>query len=65
MIGYGFCGSFCTLSRGFLGMEQLIAEGRAVLPLMSEAVYSTDTRFGRAEDWRARAICRTPGREAA
>lgn len=55
MIGYGFCGSFCTLSRGFLGMEQLIAEGRAVLPLMSEAVYSTDTRFGRAEDWRARA----------
>lgn len=54
MIGYGFCGSFCTLSRGFLGMEQLIGEGRAILPLMSEAVYTTDTRFGRAADFRAR-----------
>ena len=54
MIGYGFCGSFCTLSRGFSGMEQLIAEGREVLPVMSEAVYSTDTRFGRAEEFRAR-----------
>jgi len=52
MIGYGFCGSFCTLSRGFFGMEQLIAAGHAVLPLMSEAVYTTDTRFGRAEDFR-------------
>jgi len=52
MIGYGFCGSFCTLSRGFLEMEKLIGEGRAVLPLMSEAVYTTDTRFGRAEDFR-------------
>ena len=59
MIGYGFCGSFCTLSRGFLGMEQLIAEGRSILPLMSEAVYSTDTRFGRAEDWREKVTAAT------
>ena len=54
MIGYGFCGSFCTLSRGFLGMERLLSEGRTVLPLMSDAVYSTDTRFGRAADFRDR-----------
>ena len=54
MIGYGFCGSFCTLSRGFEEMERLILDGREVLPLMSDAVYSTDTRFGRAEDLRAR-----------
>ena len=54
MIGYGFCGSFCTLSRGFDEMERLILDGREVLPLMSDAVYSTDTRFGRAEDLRAR-----------
>ena len=52
MIGYGFCGSFCTLSRSFHEMERLIGEGRTVLPLMSEAVYTTDTRFGRAEDFR-------------
>lgn len=54
MIGYGFCGSFCTLSRAVAEMEHLIAEGRAILPLASETVYSTDTRFGRAEDWRRR-----------
>ena len=54
MIGYGFCGSFCTLSRGFLGMERLLLEGREILPLMTDAVYSTDTRFGRADDFRAR-----------
>ena len=54
MIGYGFCGSFCTLSRSVSEMERLIGEGRAVLPLMSDAVYTTDTRFGRAEDLRAR-----------
>ena len=52
MIGYGFCGSFCTLSRSFHEMENLIGEGRTVLPLMSEAVYATDTRFGRAADFR-------------
>lgn len=54
MIGYGFCGSFCTLSRGFSGMKQLLDEGRAILPLMSETVYTTDTRFGRAADFRKR-----------
>ena len=62
MIGYGFCGSFCTLSRGFHGMEQLIAEGRDVLPLMSEAVYTTDTRFGRADAFR-KSVERATGRE--
>ncbi len=54
MIGYGFCGSFCTLSRSFGEMERLIGEGRKILPLMSDAVYTTDTRFGRAADFRAR-----------
>ncbi|MBP5610403.1 MAG: dipicolinate synthase subunit B [Clostridia bacterium] len=54
MIGYGFTGSFCTLSRGVAEMEKLIAEGHTVLPLMSETVYTTDTRFGRAEDIRRR-----------
>ena len=54
MIGYGFCGSFCTLSRGVLEMERLIGEGREILPLATDAVYTTDTRFGRAADFRDR-----------
>lgn len=54
MIGYGFCGSFCTLFRGVLEMERLIGEGREILPLATDAVYTTDTRFGRAADFRDR-----------
>lgn len=55
MIGYAFCGSFCTLARSFAVLEQLLAEGYEVQPIMSEAAYTTDTRFGRAETWRERA----------
>ena len=48
MIGYCFCGSFCTVARSIEVMHQLCAEGNTVLPIMNESVYSTDTRFGTA-----------------
>ena len=54
LIGYAFCGSFCTFSRSISVMEQLRAAGHEILPIMSEIAYSTDTRFGRAEDIRKR-----------
>lgn len=59
MTGYAFCGSFCTLSDSFAQLEQLTREGLAVQPIMSDAVYSTDTRFGAAQMWqdRARRLC--------
>lgn len=62
MIGYAFCGSFCTLSRSILALCELIKMGYTVQPIMSEAVYSTDTRFFAATDLRSRVreIC---GRE--
>lgn len=50
MIGYAFCGSFCTHARALAEMEKLVAEGREVLPIVSETVYATDTRFGTAEE---------------
>ena len=50
MIGYCFCGSFCTVSKSVGILRNLAAEGNAVLPIMNESVYSTDTRFGKAED---------------
>ena len=53
MIGYAFCGSFCTISRSLSEMERLISAGYEILPIMSEAVYTTDTRFGKAEELRA------------
>ena len=49
MIGFAMCGSFCTHK---YALEQLILlrnSGQEVLPIMSENVWSTDTRFGGAE----------------
>ena len=50
MIGYAFCGSFCTHSNSLDQLENLKMQGYDILPIMSENVYSTSTRFGRAED---------------
>lgn len=54
-LGYAFTGSFCTLSKSFEIMQKLIDEGADVTPIMSDIVYSTDTRFGKAKDFKDRA----------
>lgn len=51
MIGYAFCGSFCTLSHSLAALRRLTADGEEIQPIVSETVYSTDTRFWRAEDF--------------
>ncbi len=50
MIGYAFCGSFCTIARSIKQLEGLTVQGYDVQPIMSENVFSTDTRFGKAAD---------------
>ena len=50
MIGYAFCGSFCTHKKSLNELINLKAQGYDVLPIMSDNVYNTDTRFGRAKD---------------
>lgn len=50
MIGYCFCGSFCTISKSLKVLRSLAAEGNSILPVMSENVYTTDTRFGKADE---------------
>ena len=49
-IGYAMCGSFCTFSQAFEQMQKLVDSGYRVLPIMSGNAYSTDTRFGKAEE---------------
>ena len=51
MIGYAFCGSFCTLSKSLSVFQKLISDGHELLPIVSENVYTTDTRFGKATDF--------------
>ncbi|MBE6701802.1 MAG: dipicolinate synthase subunit B [Ruminococcaceae bacterium] len=47
MIGFAFCGSFCTLRRALTELERL-TERYDVQGIVSEAVYQTDTRFAPA-----------------
>ena len=49
MIGFAMCGSYCTHKHSIAQLELLIKDGYEVLPIVSENVYSTDTRFGEAK----------------
>jgi len=57
-IGFALCGSFCTYQDVFPVMESLAKE-YSLVPIFSEAAYSTDTRFGAHDIHIARAevIC--------
>lgn len=51
-IGFAMCGSFCTFSKAVAAVKELVSLGADVIPIMSETAYSTDTRFGKAADFR-------------
>ena len=54
MIGFAMCGSYCTHKYALNELERLIADGYEVLPILSENVSKTNTRFGRAEELKGR-----------
>lgn len=60
-IGFAMCGSFCTYAKVFPVMK-LLAQEHQVYPIFSTVSATTDSRFGKAADFLARAkeIC---GRE--
>ena len=60
-IGFAMCGSFCTFAQVFPVMEEL-AKAHEVIPIFSQIVCTTDSRFGTFESHiqRAEKIC---GRE--
>ena len=49
-IGFAICGSFCTHAKAMEALEQVRARWRRVVPIVSECVAATDTRFGKAHD---------------
>ena len=49
-VGFVMCGSFCTFAKALVQMEELVKKGYEVIPIMSYNAYSTDTRFGKAEE---------------
>lgn len=50
-VGFAMCGSFCTFSQVIPQLEKLVESGAQVTPIMSEAAYYTDTRFGNSIDF--------------
>ncbi len=50
-IGFALTGSFCTLKKTIAQLSYLSKSGANIIPIMSEITYSTDTRFGKAEDF--------------
>lgn len=61
-IGFGITGSHCTIEEAIPQMARLISEGATLIPVLSESVGHTDTRFGKAEEWKLR-ILNVTGRE--
>jgi dipicolinate synthase subunit B len=61
-IGFAFTGSFCTFAKVIPELEKITAEGADVLPVISYAVDSFDTKFGKADEWKSRieTICGKP-----
>ena len=57
-IGFALCGSFCTYCSVFPVMEAL-AKAHTVIPIFSEKAYTTDSRFGTAQEHirRAAELC--------
>lgn len=50
--GYALTGSFCTFKKSIKQIKNLVQSGINVIPIMSFNAYNTDTRFGKAEDFR-------------
>ncbi len=48
-VGFAVCGSFCTHEAVLPALKQLTEIYETVIPIVSETVAATDTRFGSAE----------------
>ncbi len=49
-LGYAFCGSFCTVKNSLEVLRELAKSDIKIIPIMSQIVYTTDTRFIKAKD---------------
>lgn len=49
-IGFAMCGSFCTHAAAVRALETVRARYSNIIPIVSETVAATDTRFGEAHE---------------
>lgn len=50
-IAFGLTSSFYTYKATISEIKKIVAEGGEVFPIMSIGAYTTDTKFGKAEDF--------------
>jgi dipicolinate synthase subunit B len=50
-VGYALTGSHCTLEEVMPQIKRFVDAGANVVPIISNSVLTTDTRFGKAADW--------------
>ncbi|GMA61507.1 dipicolinate synthase subunit B [Alicyclobacillus fastidiosus] len=62
-IGFGITGSHCTYEEIFPEVKRLVELGATVVPVFSNAVLNTGTRFGEAGEW-AKKIEEVSGQKA-
>lgn len=50
-VGYALSGSHCTIEEVIPQIKRFVDAGAAVIPIVSQTLITTDTRFGTAEEW--------------
>lgn len=50
-VGFALTGSHCTYEEVMPQIQRFVDSGANVIPIASYTVMSTDTRFGKSEDW--------------
>lgn len=62
-VGFAITGSFCTIASVLPEIEKLVLEGADTIPIISETVDRSDTRFGTASDLKEQLV-KITGKEA-
>ena len=50
-VGFALTGSHCTFASITPIIKNIVDEGAKVIPIVSDSVSTTDTRFGKAKEW--------------
>ncbi|WP_438448274.1 dipicolinate synthase subunit B [Gorillibacterium sp. sgz5001074] len=50
-VGFALTGSHCTFAETMPQIQRFVDAGAKVIPIASYSLLTTDTRFGRSEDW--------------
>ncbi|SDT46987.1 dipicolinate synthase subunit B [Paenibacillaceae bacterium GAS479] len=51
-IGYALSGSHCTFAEVMPQIQKFVDAGANVVPIATQSLMTTDTRFGKAEEWK-------------